>query len=430
MIKSKFPTFKENLLSVTLKKRKTALWLLIIATLYFLFFAFLENPLTTTISEIGKTRLPLLTIYCVLLPLCDIVNIDYMYRNFDLKHQWAKRLFILSNFLVGFVLTTLMPVPGEKITTFSLILHWITGFGNIFFNATFTLLICLIFCIRKKKKSLWCLFSGALAACLAVLVYFLTMSALKGGVMQGKNGLYEIVPIFMAKIILLVLNHTDILSPRKERDEKESALKAQDKSAFTAVSCTFLAAAWWSFTFFSFVRNPIHYTISMTGLDYPIGFAVTCVLISVGLSLNFILAFKKSGYKNVLTYILAVGGSLSLLLCVASPTTRSGNGLDLVHSVAAVAFFILIMVAVFFFCIFKRKDCKAYLPLGFAMLAILIFTLVTAYVLNILFEQKYGRTGLVEVIPLQFIFFFLFFENYTDVFKSKIKKAQKAKVSA
>lgn len=420
--------FRENLLTVTLKKRKTALLLLAAATVYFLFFAFLENPLTTTISEIGKTRLPLLAIYCVLLPLCDIVNVDYMYRSLGLKKQWAKYLFFASNLLVGFVLTTLMPVPGEKITTFSLILHWVTGFGNIFFNATFTLILCLIFCIRKKKKSLWLLFSGALAACIGVLVYFLAMSAIKGGVMQGKNGFYEIVPILMTRLILFALNHTDLVSPRKERDAAEASLKAQDKDVFTAVCCFFLAAAWLSFTFYSLVRNPINYTISMTGLDYPLGFGVTCILISVGLILNFILAFKKSGYKNVLTYILAVGGSLLLIVCVASPTTQSGNGLDLVHSVAAVAFFVLIMVAVFFFCVFKRRENKAYLPLGFGMLFILALTLVTAYVMNILLEQKYGRTGLVEIIPLQYIFFFLFFENFTDKLGAKKQVKSPAEV--
>ena len=117
----------------------------------------------------------------------------------------------------------------------------------------------------------------------------------------------------------------------------------------------------------------------MTGLDYPLGFGVTCALISVGLSLNFILAFKRSNYKNVLTYIIAVGGSLVLMLCVFAPTTHSGDGLNLVHSVAAVAFFILIMVAVFFFCIFKRKENRLYLRLGIVMLAILAFTLITAY---------------------------------------------------
>ena len=150
-------------------------------------------------------------------------------------------------------------------------------------------------------------------------------------------------------------------------------------------------------------------------------------MISIGLSLNFILAFSRSGYKNVLAYILGVGGSLVLLVCVFSPTTHSGTTLDPVHSTAAVLFFIFIMAAVFLFCFHKRRENKAYLPLAFSMLAILAMTLIVAYIMNILLDQRYGRTGLVEVVPLQFIFFFLFFENYTDKLKSETHEKKKIK---
>ena len=60
------------------------------------------------------------------------------------------------------------------------------------------------------------------------------------------------------------------------------------------------------------------------------------------------------------------------------------------------------------------------------MLVILALTLAVAYIMNILLDQKYGRTGLVEVVPLQFIFFFLFFENFTDVLKRKAPVAGSA----
>ena len=61
------------------------------------------------------------------------------------------------------------------------------------------------------------------------------------------------------------------------------------------------------------------------------------------------------------------------------------------------------------------------------MLAILAMTLIVAYIMNILLDQRYGRTGLVEVVPLQFIFFFLFFENYTDKLKSETHEKKKIK---
>lgn len=419
---------RENLLTATLKKRKAAFWLFIAAALFFSVFAFLENPLKSTISDIGRTRLPLLAVYCIILPLCDIVNVEYMLRAFKLKAPVLRTLFFVSNVCVGFVVTTLMPaLPEKTVSTFSVLLHWLTGFGNIVLNATVVLVLCLRLSQREKNRKGKALFIAGTALCVADLLFFVVMSAVMGGVKEGKNGLYEIIPIVATHIVLFAVNHTNLFSPKAQRDSEESSIKAQDTSVFSAVAYFFLAAAWLFFTFYSFVRNPISYTISMTGLDYPLGFGVTCFLISTGLSLNFILAFLRSGYKNVLAYVLGVGGSLVLLVCVFSPTTHSGTTLDPVHSTAAVLFFILIMAAVFLFCFHKRRENKAYLPLAFSMLAILAMTLIVAYIMNILLDQKYGRTGLVEVVPLQFIFFFLFFENYTDKLKSETHEKKKIK---
>lgn len=410
----------ENLLTATLKKRKAAFLLFIAAALFFSVFAFLENPLKSTISDIGRTRLPLLAVYCIILPLCDIINVEYMLRAFKLKAPVLRALFLASNICVGFVVTTLMPeLPEKTVTTFSVLLHWLTGFGNIVLNATVVLILCLRLSKRESSKKGKALFVSGTALCVADLVFFVVMSCVMGGVKEGKNGLYEIIPIVATHVVLFAVNHTNLFSDKADRDREEASIKAQDTSVFAAVSYFFLAAAWLFFTFYAFVRNPVSYTISMTGLDYPLGFGVTSFLISIGLSLNFILAFKRSGYKNIPAYIFGVGGSLTLLVCVFMPTTHSGTTLDPVHSVAAVLFFIFIMLAVILFCFFKRREYKAYLPLAVSMLVILALTLAVAYVMNILLDQKYGRTGLVEVIPLQFIFFFLFFENFTDVFKSK-----------
>ena len=412
----------ETRLSAALKKRRTALYTFTAAAVYFFVFAFLENPMKSTISDIGRTRLPLLAVYCILLPLCDIVNLRYMIRAFKIKAPVLENLFIVSNVCVGFVATTLMPVPGTEVSTFSVLLHWLTGFGNIILNATVVLLLCLRLSKREKSKKGKLIFAIGTAGCIFDLLFFVVMSLIKGGVQKGKNGLYEIIPIVFTHIVLFSINHTNLFSQKKERDAEEKTIVPKDESVFSSVSEFFLVAGWLFFFFYSFVRNPIHYTISMTGLDYPLGFGVTCALISVGLTLNFILAFKRSGYKNVLTYVIAIVGSLSLMVCVFAPTTHSGNGLDPVHSTAAVAFFILIMAAVSLFCLSKRKEHKAYLPLSLAMLFLLAMTLLVAYVMNILLDQKYGRTGLVEVIPLQYIYVFLFIENFTDLLKKDEKE--------
>ena len=413
----------ETRLTAALKKRKTALILFAVTAVYFFAFAFLENPLKSTISDIGRTRLPLLAIYCILLPLCDIVNIEYLFRAFKVKAPILRPLFIISNFCVGFVVTTLMPEPpGGEVTMFSVLLHWLTGFGNIVLNATVVLILCLRLSKRENSKKGKILFAVGTGGCIFDLVFFVLMSVFKGGVQNGKNGLYEIIPIVFTHIVLFAINHTDLFSKKSDRDAEEKAISAVDTGIYSSVSQFFLVLGWLFFFFYSFVRNPIHYTISMTGLDYPLGFGVTCALISVGLSLSFVLAFVRSGYKNIFTYIIAVGGSLVLLVCVFSPTTHSGDGLDVVHSTAAVAFFLLVMAAVVLFCFFKRKEHKAYLPLSAAMLVILLLTLLVAYIMNILLDQRYGRTGLVEVIPLQFVYSFLFIENYTTILHSNQKE--------
>ena len=350
-----------------------------------------------------------------------------MLRAFKLKAPVLRALFLVSNICVGFVVTTLMPeLPEKTVTTFSVLLHWLTGFGNIVLNATVVLILCLRLSKRESSKKGKALFVSGTALCVADLVFFVVMSCVMGGVKEGKNGLYEIIPIVATHVVLFAVNHTNLFSNKAERDREEASIKAQDTNVFAAVSYFFLAAAWLFFTFYAFVRNPVSYTISMTGLDYPLGFGVTSFLISISLSLNFILAFKRSGYKNVLAYILGVGGSLTLLVCIFMPTTHSGTTLDPVHSTAAVLFFIFIMLAVILFCFFKRRENKTYLPLAVSMLVILALTLAVAYIMNILLDQKYGRTGLVEVVPLQFIFFFLFFENFTDVLKRKAPVAGSA----
>ena len=165
--------FTENLLTATLKKRKAAFLLFIAAALFFSVFAFLENPLKSTISDIGRTRLPLLAVYCIILPLCDIINVEYMLRAFKLKAPVLRALFLVSNICVGFVVTTLMPeLPEKTVTTFSVLLHWLTGFGNIVLNATVVLILCLRLSKRESSKKGRALFVSGTALCVADLVFF------------------------------------------------------------------------------------------------------------------------------------------------------------------------------------------------------------------------------------------------------------------
>ena len=194
-----------------------------------------------------------------------------------------------------------------------------------------------------------------------------------------------------------------------------------DNSTYTAVSYGFLASAWLLFTTYIFVRSPIHYTISMTGLDYFGGYALTCALLSVSFTLNFIQMFRKHSYKNYFVIILSIISSLSLILCIVQPTTMEKD-IDAVHAVAAMFFFCGAMASMILYTFSRVKQNKKYKPFLFILTGTLAAMLLTVVILFVVLDQRYGRTGLNELIPLEVMFGFFYLENFTDYFSLKDKK--------
>ncbi|MCM1544569.1 MAG: hypothetical protein NC110_04645 [Ruminococcus sp.] len=412
----------ENKLSAHFKKRETALTWWAMSFAYSILFAFIEDPRYVTISTIGKTRLFLFCVYCFLFGAAFLINILYMFRTYKVGKKFWLRLGCVSNICMGLVATTLMPckATGGEITTFATIVHWITGFGNIIINATIILVFCLTLSNHLKKKSLKAITGIGAAICLADLLAFVILTVVFKDLQKSKNGFFEIIPIVVAYVVIYLINHTDIASPRAQRDALENQIAVKDTSPFSAFCWGSLIFTWIIFTTYIFIRNPLHYTISMTALEYRSGFVVVSIALAVALFCNFIMMFKKHGYKNYFTIAVALIGSLAIIPCIIAPTTDSSE-LNVVHSLSAIVFFYFIMAAIIFFLIPLCKRNKKYTPFLIGIIAIFALTTIITVTLFIILKQKCGRSGLVELLPLEFMFIFFLLENHSDYFTATEK---------
>ena len=420
----------QNLLTLHFKKRETALKWLVGSFAYCTLFMFLADPAEKTISLIGREHIVLFCFYCFLYGAAMIINFQYLFARFKIKSRFLYGLMLVFNLCMGLVVTTLLPPLSAEgqISVFATIVHWIAGFGNIVVNATIALILNLKVYKAYNSKKAKILFAAGTSVCIADLLVFLLMTVISGDPQKAKNGFFEIIPIFVIYLVLYIINHTDTVTLRAERDEAEKSFTVSDSRIFTGVCFAFLTAAVILFNNYAFIRNPIRYTISMTGIDYPGGFNLVCVLLAVSFALNFIMLFKKYGYKNLFVYAVSMIGSFSILLCALVPTTMSKD-IDVVHAASALIFFFFTMAALWIFLLSRSKQSRRHKSFLSGLTAILIAVIITLIILFIILDQRYGRTGLTEIIPLEFIFAYFYLENFTDFFeKQETRKAEKISV--
>ena len=417
----------QNLLTLHFKKRETALKWLAGSFAYCSLFMFLADPAEKTISLIGREHIVLFCFYCFLYGAAMILNFQYLFARFHIKNRFLYGLMLVFNLSMGLVATTLMPPLSAEgqISVLATIVHWIAGFGNIVVNATIALILNLKVYKAYNSKKAKILFAAGTSVCIADLLVFLLMTVISGDPQKAKNGFFEIIPIFVIYLVLYIINHTDTVTLRAERDEAEKSFTASDSRIFTGVCFALLTAAAILFNNYAFIRNPIRYTISMTGIDYPGGFNLVCVLLAVAFAFNFIMLFKKYGYKNIFVYAVSMVGSLSILLCALVPTTMSKD-INVVHAASALIFFFFTMAALWIFLLGRSKNSRRHRSFLAGLTAIVIAVIITLIILFIVLDQRYGRTGLTELIPLDFIFAYFYLENFTGFFeKQETRKAEK-----
>ena len=417
----------QNLLTLHFKKRETALKWLAGSFAYCSLFMFLADPAEKTISLIGREHIVLFCFYCFLYGAAMILNFQYLFARFQIKNRFLYGLMLVFNLSMGLVATTLLPPLSAEgqISVLATIVHWIAGFGNIVVNATIALILNLKVYKAYNSKKAKILFAAGTSVCIADLLVFLLMTVISGDPQKAKNGFFEIIPIFVIYLVLYIINHTDTVTLRAERDEAEKGFTVSDSRIFTGVCFALLTAAAILFNNYAFIRNPIRYTISMTGIDYPGGFNLVCVLLAVAFAFNFIMLFKKYGYKNIFVYAVSMVGSFSILLCALVPTTMSKD-INVVHAASALIFFFFTMAALWIFLLGRSKNSRRHRSFFAGLTAIVIAVIITLVILFIVLDQRYGRTGLTELVPLDFIFAYFYLENFTDFFeKQETRKAEK-----
>lgn len=168
-------------------------------------FCWGNNPLspTGTLSVLCEDRKLFFWIWGILGAGGLSLNVQYLYKKFDIRNRFLDSLCVLSFLsMVGVALTL-----GHDITTWNpkRIIHWVaTGAFIILLIAS----ISLFFLIYIKQFKGF----GILAVCsLSVLAVFLFMF-----LVIGKSGLMEIVPLAMIQIFIFIVNFTPVGSVEKK----------------------------------------------------------------------------------------------------------------------------------------------------------------------------------------------------------------------
>jgi len=168
-------------------------------------FCWGNNPLspTGTLSVLCEDRKLFFWIWGILGAGGLSLNVQYLYKKFDIRNKFLNSLCVLSFLsMVGVALTL-----GHDITTWNpkRIIHWVaTGAFIILLIAS----ISLFFLIYIKQFKGF----GILAVCsLSVLAVFLFMF-----IVIGKSGLMEIVPLAMIQIFMFIVNFTHVVKVEKK----------------------------------------------------------------------------------------------------------------------------------------------------------------------------------------------------------------------
>ena len=177
-----------------------------------------------------------------------------------------------------------------------------------------------------------------------------------------------------------------------------------------------LVVTWVFLTVFSCLENPVHTTISMIGLQYPVAFGALCILLFITLLSNFAILFYAHGYTNMFSRVIASIGSFCIVITAFFPTSKEGEGLPfIVHGTAAMAFFYLIMLAMWLFLFRFRHAAPLYLAFLVLQTVVIVATLVATLLLFVVFDGKYGRTGITELVPLYLLFVIFLLGSFTPV---------------
>lgn len=209
---AKKPTIKQgflNFIDVLTDNRNFCMAWLIAGFIFFTVYGFIDNPdLAKTASVIGKTHPRLFVWWAVFSGVSLYLNLQYLYKMNSFRNEKLAKIGNVCTYL-GFIcifacvnIPSVEPEDGKPL---QMAAHWSTALLFAAFFAAAIIVFLLHKTMQKSKKHLAMLI--ILAATLVLMVVLLLIF--------GKSGGIESIPMWVAYIIIFMLNYTKPFAPEK-----------------------------------------------------------------------------------------------------------------------------------------------------------------------------------------------------------------------
>jgi len=182
----------------------------------------------------------------------------------------------------------------------------------------------------------------------------------------------------------------------------------------------FFCFAWLVFglgyvTWFGFLKNPMDFTASMIGLDYPKAFKMWAAISIISIAVNVLYMYRRYGYAGRAGKICMAIGACSLAATVHIPSTEIMSVQLVAHWSTALLFAILNAVALGMFLLHVGKRNRRMM---------LTFVLFIALLVVMLVWLATGKNGVQEKLPIWGSYIILFLVNFTGIYGVKEERKE------
>ena len=184
------------------------LWL-VAGFIFFTVYGFIDNPdLVKTASVIGKTHPRLFIWWAVFSGISLFLNIHYLYKKYSFYDGKLAKIGNVCSYLHVICIFTCVNIPSvepEDGKTLQMVAHWSTALlFAVFFSVS---LIFFLMHMASKKSIKHIVVLVIYAITLIVMITLL--------ILFGKSGGLESIPLWVAFVIMYLLNYTKLLDPTK-----------------------------------------------------------------------------------------------------------------------------------------------------------------------------------------------------------------------
>lgn len=202
---AKKPTIKKAFLdfvdALTDNRNFCMLWL-IAGFIYFTVYGFIGNPdLSMTASVIGKTHPRLFVWWAVFSGVSLFLNLQYLYKHNNFKAQKLAKVGNVCTYLGVFCIFACVNIPSvepEDGKTLQMIAHWSMALLFAAFFAAAIIVFLVHMTSQKSVKHLIMLITLSLTLVLMVVLLLIF----------GKSGGIESIPMWVAYVIVFLMNYT------------------------------------------------------------------------------------------------------------------------------------------------------------------------------------------------------------------------------